>query len=203
MSEVLRRRNLRTMAVLIAIPVGVALFALFAFRPLYTLWCSATGTGLRPNVTVAGAGDGREIEVLFRSQVFDGLPLRFAPDETRQVVRIGEDAHAVYRLENTSDRTLRIRPIHQVSPINAARHFGMKVCFCFNDQDIEPRGVREFPVVYAFAPALDRRVETVTLCYSLFDVAPGTAPSKDMERIEREVREYGEIVSPRRPDARP
>mgnify|MGYP000735858493 CR=1 FL=1 len=94
-------------------------------------------------------------------------------------------------LENTSDRTLRIRPIHQVSPINAARHFGMKVCFCFNDQDIEPHGTREFPVIYAFAPALDRRIETVTLCYSLFDVAPGAARSTDMERIEREVR-YGE-----------
>jgi cytochrome c oxidase assembly protein Cox11 len=81
-----------------------------------------------------------------------------------------------------------------VSPINAAKHFGMKVCFCFNDQDIEPYGKRSFPVVYSFSPDLDQRVESTTLCYSLFRIAEGVAPSAEMLRIEAEVKGHGAIV---------
>lgn len=202
MSGDLRARNNRTLVVLVALPLGVALFALFAFRPLYQLWCRATGTAVRPNVAVASSESGRVIEVLFQAKAFDGLPVRFWSDADRQQVRIGQDAMNTYHLENLSDRTIRIRPIHQVAPINAAKCFGMKVCFCFNDQEVEPRGRRDYPVVYAFDPALDPRVETVTLCYSLFDIAPGAPRSAEMERIEREVRDQGAIVSPKGPHAR-
>lgn len=196
MSDTVATRNRRTLVVLIALPLGVAFFALFAFQPLYRLWCEATGTAVRPNMAVTGGATGRFVEVLFQAKAFDGLPVRFWSEHDRQRVEVGQDAMNTYYLENRSDRPIRIRPIHQVAPINAARSFGMKVCFCFNDQEIEAHGRREFPVVYAFDPGLDTRVETITLCYSLFDIAPGVARSAEMERIEREVHGQGAIVSP-------
>jgi len=195
------RRNRTLLVVLIAVPLGMALFAFFAFTPLYRLWCQVTGTAMRPNNEAAAAapsaGTGRFVQVYFQSQVFDGLPLKFWCDRREDRVEVGRDGMATFYLENPTAETIRIRPIHQVSPINATPHFGLKVCFCFNDQDIPPGAKLEFPVVYTFAPAMDERVGTATLCYSLFRIGDGIAPSAEMLRIEAEVKDHGTIVSPR------
>jgi len=193
----LDRRNRQMMLWLAAIPLALMLLGLFAFRPLYKLWCDITGTGYRPNnadQVLGSVGTGRFVQVFFQAQVFDGLPLIFYADRKRDRVEVGRDGMATFYLENPTDQMIRIRPIHQVSPINAAKSFGMKVCFCFNDQDIEPFGKREFPVVYTFSADLDARVESITLCYSLFRIGEGVAPSADMQRIEAEVKAHGAIV---------
>lgn len=193
----LDRRNRRMMLWLAALPIALMLLGLFAFKPFYRLWCNLTGTGYRPNNTsqvLGSVGTGRFVQVFFQAQVFDGLPLKFHADRQQDRVEVGRDGMATFYLENPTDQPIRIRPIHQVSPINAAKSFGMKVCFCFNDQDIEPYGKREFPVVYTFASDLDARIESTTLCYSLFRIGDGIAPSADMQRIEAEVKAHGAIV---------
>lgn len=189
----------RLALVLALLPVTMAALALLAMPPLYSLWCRITGTGMRPNApqaALAQAPTGRFVEVFFESRVYDDLPVRFGCDQPVLEAEVGREALVTYRLTNTSDRTLHIRPIHQVSPAAAAAHFGMRLCFCFNDQTVLPGETLEFPVAFTFAPTLDPRVTAVSICYSLFAIDPGAPRSEAQLRIQRAIEGQGGVVSP-------
>jgi cytochrome c oxidase assembly protein subunit 11 len=184
--------NRRLLLILGAVVVFIVVFSFVVFPRLYTLWCRVTGTELKPNdAAIAAApsvGTGRFLHVFVESKVFHDLPIEFTADPTAALVEVGRDAKVTYTVHNRSDRVQRIRPIHQVSPINAARAFGMKVCFCFKDQELQPGERKEFPVIYTFSPDLDARVATVTLCYSIFEIPPGKDPSPEQQALELQLK---------------
>lgn len=184
--------NRRLLRLLGGLAIGIGLISLFGFTSLYSLWCKATGTSMRPNLPgVANAAPidtGRFIDAYFEGRIFDDLPVIFTADQPIQRIEVGKETINTYHFRNLSDRTIRIRPIHQVSPINATRTFGMRLCFCFQDQTIGPHETKDFPVAYTFSSNLDARIRTVTLCYSVFNIADGVAPSPEMRRIEAEVK---------------
>lgn len=181
-------------------PLAMGLLFFLGFPAFYSLYCRLTGTGLRPGLDARGSavqvGTGRHVEVSLLAKVYDGLPLRFTSDATSARVEVGCDAMATFRLENLSDHPVSIRPIHQVAPRAAAEKFRMKMCFCYNDQVIEPRGRREYPVVFYLEPDLDPRVADGMICYSLFRIEPGAERSAEMKRIEAQVRDQGVILPP-------
>ena len=181
------RSNNRLLLILGATAIGMMLFFLFGFKAIYTLYCSVSGTAMRPNnaelAAAAPVSTGRFIAVRFESRVFDGLPVRFTAEHTEQRIEVGVDARNTYRVANLSDEPLHLRPIHQVSPINATPKFAMRICFCFQDQVLAPREEKTFPVVYRFAADLDPRINDVALCYSLFDVKDGRT-SEELRRTE-------------------
>jgi cytochrome c oxidase assembly protein subunit 11 len=172
----------------------------FALIPLYRSFCQAFGLQGSPNnpkvASAAPQHTGRMVEVFFEPKVYDGLPVQFFPDEMAQTVEVGVDVKNVYHFKNLSNETVHFRPVHQVSPPWVGKDFGMKVCFCFNDQTIGPGETRDFPVVYNFAPALEERVNTVTIRYSLFKIAEGAERTADQERIKSQVEGAGAIVTP-------
>jgi cytochrome c oxidase assembly protein subunit 11 len=182
------------------VPVLMGSLAFLVMPRLYSLWCSVTGTGMNPNnADVAAAADaptGRFVEVFFESKIYDALPVRFWCEVPSVQVEVGREASNTYFLENTGKTTLHIRPIHQVSPISATPHFGMRICFCFNDQVLAPGERKEFPVVFNFSPELDERTSTVSVCYSLFSITPGAARSDEQLRIQGQVEGAGGVVSP-------
>ncbi len=189
------------LALLVAgLPLTMAALAFFVMPKLYSLWCTISGTGLAPNnamVAVApDAPSGRFVEVFFESKVYDNLPVRFWCDEPSVQVEVGREAMNTYYLENTGSKPLHIRPVHQVSPISATPHFGMRLCFCFNDQVIQPGERKEFPVAFTFSPKLDPRTSTVSVCYSLFSINPDSPRSADQIRIQKQIEEAGGVVSP-------
>lgn len=190
----------RLTLLLAAVPLAMAGLAFVAMPRLYSLWCTLTGTAMRPNNPEAAAAapvaTGRFVEVFFESRVFDGMPLRFTSEHPAAQVEVGREGRNTYWIENTGDRPLHIRPIHQVSPTAATPHFGMRLCFCFNDQTIQPGERREFPVAFTFAPDLDPRITTVSVCYSLFAIDPGAPRSAEQERIQRQVEAAGGVVTP-------
>jgi cytochrome c oxidase assembly protein subunit 11 len=187
----LRRSNNRMLLILGAFALGMMLFFLFGFKTIYTLYCAATGTAMKPNnealALAPAVSTGRFITVRFESRIFDGLPVTFVVDAPQSHIEVGQEAKVTYRVTNTSDRPVHLRPVHQVSPINATLAFGMRICFCFQDQVLAPHETKSFPVVYKFAPTLDRRIHDVALCYSLFDVADGKA-SAELVRTEAEAK---------------
>ncbi len=193
--------NLRWIVALVLLPVTMLLVALFGFQEVYRLWCKASGTVLRPNdpaiAALAGEHTGRFIKVWFESTISDGLSVSFGPDESNQMVEVGMDGRNTYRIQNTSDQVVRIRPVHYLSPINASGSFGMKVCFCFNDQELQPHESRVFPIVYLFAKDLDPRIHTVTICYTLFKLSDGESSEALNRRIDRTIKDRGAVVSPR------
>lgn len=186
-----RHANNRLLLILGLIAVGSMLFFLFGFRSLYRMWCSITGTRLNPNnpeiALAMPTATGRFLKVHFESKVFDGLPIQFSVETPEDRIEVGRDAKNTYKLKNLSDRELHIRPVHQAAPINATRSFGMRICFCFQNQILKPGEEKVFPVVYRFAPDLDPRINDVSLCYSIFDIADGIG-SADLKRVEGEAK---------------
>ena len=187
----IRRSNNRMLLILGAFALGMMLFFLFGFKAIYTLYCTASGTAMKPNnqalALAPAVSTGRFITVRFESRIFDGLPVTFAVDAPQSRIEVGQEAKVTYRVTNTSDRPVHLRPVHQVSPINATLAFGMRICFCFQDQVLAPHETKSFPVVYKFAPKLDARINDVALCYSLFDVADGKS-SAELVRTEAEAK---------------
>jgi cytochrome c oxidase assembly protein subunit 11 len=192
---------MRWILALVMAPIAMMLFALFAFKPLYQLWCRASGTQLRPNsAEVAAAANihtGRFVKVYFEATVLDRLPVSFSPRDAQQTVEVGIDGRNFYRFKNLTDHVLRMRPVHFISPINASRQFGMKVCFCFKDQVLGPGESREYPVVFTFSPDLDARIHTVSICYTLFALTPTESDQALDQRIQKTVGALGGVVSPR------
>jgi cytochrome c oxidase assembly protein subunit 11 len=197
--------SLGWISAIVVLPIAIGLIALFGFRAFYQLWCRQTGTSLRPNdpavAAMLGVHTGRFIKVWFESRVDDALPVDFGPDAASAQVEVGMDGRATYRIANRSDRAVRIRPVHYIAPINASTAFGMKVCFCFNDLTLAPHESRAYPVIFEFAPRLDDRIHTVTICYTLFSLESGEDELQLNRRIEKTIAGRGGVVSPRHPPA--
>lgn len=181
------KANNRLLLILILVALGMGFFFLFGFSAIYTLYCKATGTAMRPNnvkiASAASVATGRFVAVRFESKIFDGLPLTFAVDHPQQQVEVGTYATNGYTVTNPTDQPLHVRPVHQVAPINATVSFAMRICFCFQDQVLAAHETKHFPVEYRFAPTLDARINDVALCYSLFDIKGGRV-SEDLKRTE-------------------
>lgn len=182
---------------LISVAVVMLCFGLFAMRPLYGIWCRLSGTQMKPdnNGALTAGLTNRFITTYFEAVNFDDLPVRFWPDETTQNVQVGAEVKNAYHFENMSDHTVHFRPIHQVSPIEAGKHFGMRICFCFTNQSVGPHETKVFPVVYRFDSGLDPRTRSVTLRYGLFAIDP-EKPTDPTEIKLQEERLGSGIVSP-------
>ena len=127
----------------------------------------------------------------FGTQINDSLPIRFWPEKRQDSVAIGEKAYNTYYFKNTSTETVRFRPIHSVSPPDANRVYAMTVCFCFNDQEIEPGGEREFEIEYILGKDLDRRVTSVQVNYSLHHITKDEMkPPVQGEEMQQRKEEY-------------
>nr|MBA3709550.1 cytochrome c oxidase assembly protein [Planctomycetota bacterium] len=91
----------RTILVICLVPIAVMLFALFAFKPLYLMWCKASGTQMNPNnPTAAIQHSGRMVKVFFETTIYDGLPLRFWCDQASSDVEVGADGTNLYHFHN-------------------------------------------------------------------------------------------------------
>ncbi len=200
MTAVVQSTRCRLVLLVVAVPLLMGLLAMVGMPRIYSLWCAITGTALRPNNPEVSAATpsstGRFVDVFFEAKVFDKLPVEFGAKEPMIQVEVGREGTNTYYLHNTSTQTLHIRPIHLVSPNSATPHFGMRVCFCFNDQVVQPGERKEFPVVFAFSPELDPRTANVSICYNLFTIDAAASRSAEQIRIQRQVEAAGGVVSP-------
>lgn len=200
-SHALPRSNRRLLLVLSGVAVVMVLFAFVVLPPIYTFFCEKGGGQYQPNnpqvVSGAVVSTGRYIEVFFESKVFDSLPVRFWADVPRQVIEVGGEQRNTYHFQNLSSQPVRFRPIHQVSPSQIAKSFGMPVCFCFNDQEIGAGETRSWPVVYRIAAEADSRVKDMTICYSLLALVEGESLAESEARVKASTSGQGEIVTPR------
>jgi len=176
--------------------------AIYKFPALYGLFCRVLGVAQNPNgaraVAAPSQHSGRFIDVIFEGVAMDRLPVHFYPDRTEVRLELGTDATNIYHFKNVSDHAVSFRPVHQISPVAAARPevFGLRVCFCFTNQTIPAGETRDFPVIFTFTPALDERINTVTVRYTLFEIA-ADAPLTDAQKlIQERLLPAGAIVSP-------
>ncbi|MFM2090564.1 MAG: hypothetical protein RLZZ127_1053 [Planctomycetota bacterium] len=153
------------------VPIGMALLGFFAFPPLYSLWCELTGTGMAANNEQARAGavaDGRTIEVIF-NQHATNMPVRFHAQRRILQVVPGQAEDNIFHFTNLSERPIRFRPSHSITPVEAQAAFKLELCWCFQEQVIGPGETRDFPMRFYFDRGMNDRVRTATITYTLFE----------------------------------
>ena len=169
------------MLALALLGVSVGMIGLtYASVPLYRLFCQVTGYGGTPQFAKAapGATDGRVITIRFDAAVSPSLPWTFEPMARAMQVKLGEQALAVYRATNLSDRPVKGMATFNVTPHKAGPYFNKIQCFCFDAQVLQPGARVEMPVSFFVDPKIVEDsnlddVKTITLSYTLFRAVAG------------------------------
>lgn len=149
----------------------------FALVPIYNKMCRALGINGKPNL-VAYAYDetqvqvdkGRVVTVQFLATKNPTLPWLFYP-ETKQVkIMPGKMAKLAFYAENQSDHTMVVQAIPSVTPGLAAKYIKKTECFCFTQQTLGPHEAMHMPLLFHLDANLPKKIKTITLSYTMFDV---------------------------------
>jgi cytochrome c oxidase assembly protein subunit 11 len=166
-----RRNGLLALALLATIAGMTGLS--FAAVPLYRLFCQATGYGGTPKIgpAEASAHSTRTIIVRFDANTSPGLPWNFAPSQSRETVKLGDDNLAFYTARNTADRPVTGTALYTVTPDKAAKYFHKTACFCFDEQTLAAGQTMEFPLSFFVDPEIlndpnTRDLRELTLSYT-------------------------------------
>jgi len=174
-------RHLRVAGILAAVAAGMLGLA-YAAVPLYTLFCQVTGfagttqRAERPSDMVLD----RVVTIRFDANVAPGLGWVFKPAQRTIDVKIGENALAFYRAENTSDRPVVGTATFNVTPEAAGAYFNKIECFCFQEQLLEPGEAMDMPVSFFVDPAIvddaiAGHLTQITLSYTFHPAEKTTA----------------------------
>lgn len=175
------RRLLRKLAVVAVVMFGFG----FAMVPIYRAICEATGIGLMTKRDTGAETFARNTQVDTSRTVvveFDSNSRGewlFKPEKRTITVHPGELATIEYELVNAQDRPMAGQAIPSYMPRQSAAYFRKVECFCFQQQSLEAKETRRFPVVFVIDPALPRNVESIMLSYTFFEVGGKQAAAAD------------------------
>ena len=170
-----RRLNWRMFAKLSVVTVMMFGFG-YALVPLYKKICEVTGINVITPVDPDAKQFAQNTQVDSSRLVtveFDANargPWRFAPMKSSLQVHPGELTTITYEIANQQDRAMVAQAIPSYAPGQAAPYFRKLECFCFSQQTLKAREVRQFPVVFVIDPKLPKDVTTITLSYTFFEV---------------------------------
>ena len=181
----------------VLVGVAVAMLALgFASKPLYDTFCKVTGYG--GTTKQADTNDSeiidRKVTVYFDSNVEEGLPWDFRPEQPKLTVNVGQSGLAYYKVTNTASYDVTGTATFNVTPTKAAPYFIKTECFCFTEQTIQPGEEVSFPVLFHVDSQIDDEarlddVRDITLSYTFFETEPTepvkTTPKTAVERVDR------------------
>lgn len=152
--------------------VGMA----YASVPLYRIFCQVTGFGGTTQVAEGPASAilDRKITIAFDANINAGLAWKFKPVQHKIILKIGEQALAFYRAENTSKQTITGTAVFNVSPPLAGKYFNKVECFCFTEQTLTPGQVVDMPVTFYVDPDIAndkdlKKLKTITLSYTFYE----------------------------------
>ncbi len=174
MQDGLDRKLKRTLFGCIGL-VAVMIGAAYAAVPLYSLFCKLTGFAGTPliaseNGSVVGS---KQFLVQFDSNVAPGLAWRFAPEQPKLEVRVGETMTVFFRITNLSDRETTGMATYNVQPELIAPYFNKLQCFCFNEMVLKPHESVDVPVVFFIDPEAAKnrdldKIAAISLSYTFF-----------------------------------
>ena len=165
------KRSLYACVGLVAVMIGAA----YASVPLYSLFCKLTGFAGTPltaseNGSVIGT---KQFLVQFDSNVAPSLAWRFAPEQPKMEVRVGETMTVLFKITNLSDRETTGMATYNVQPELIAPYFNKLQCFCFNEMVLKPHESLEVPVVFFIDPEAAKnrdleKIAAISLSYTFF-----------------------------------
>ena len=180
----LKKENGRMFGKLLMVAILMFGFG-FALVPFYEKICEITGINVlasRDKLNYAEAREfakntqidtSRKITVEFDANVHGAMG--FKPRVAYMTVHPGELATVTYELVNSKAASVHGQAIPSYAPGHSASHFKKLECFCFEQQALDAKEVREFPVVFVIDPKLPQDIKTITLSYTFFEVAGRSA----------------------------
>jgi cytochrome c oxidase assembly protein subunit 11 len=182
-SQVSRNREtLRKLTIIAVLMFGFG----YALVPLYEKICEVTGINQlikADDIVNTQVDTSRTLVMEFDANVRGDIGWELIPRERKRTIHPGELVHIVFDLKNTADVSFQAQAIPSYGPQRAGLYVKKLECFCFTQQEIRAGENREFPVVLVVEPSIPKDVHTVTLSYTMFEVA-GTKEPKTAMRIE-------------------
>ena len=164
-----------------ALKMGLVAVGMFGFGyllvPLYDVFCDITGlNGKTGQVAEAQAVEryqedpDRLVTVQFVANNNAGMPWNLRPAINQMQVHPGKVYTTHYVASNPTAQDMVGQATPSVAPGKAGRYFNKTECFCFTRQPLAAGESKEMPIRFIVNPALPKRVGTVTLAYTFFDV---------------------------------
>ncbi|MEZ5851295.1 MAG: cytochrome c oxidase assembly protein [Hyphomicrobiaceae bacterium] len=186
------RGNMRVAAICTGIAFSMVGMA-YAAVPLYRMFCQVTGFGGTTQRAIAASSHTIErfVNVRFDVNMGPGLPWVVIPTTRVLRLKLGENAVAIYRATNTSDKTTIGTSSFNVTPDQAGAFFNKIECFCFTEQTLGPGQSADLPVSFFVDPAMARDadgalINDITLSYTFYPVDP--AKSRNAAQKVKDVR---------------
>ncbi len=164
------RETLRKLAVIALLMFGFG----YALVPLYEKICEVTGINnlvKADEVVNTQVDKSRTIVLEFDANVRGDIAWQLIPREHKRTIHPGELVHVVFDLKNSSNVPVLAQAIPSYGPQRAGLYVKKLDCFCFTQQEIGAGEDRELPVVLIVEPSIPRDVHTVTLSYTMFEIA--------------------------------
>lgn len=176
--------------VMVLILVALAMFGFgFAMVPLYSVLCKTLGlNGKTENVVAVQSNvidQKRTVTIEFIANTNAALPWDFYPETKKITLHPGENKLVKFYARNNSAQTMTVQAIPSVSPGPLAKYLKKTECFCFTQQTFKANEARDMPVLFHLDTDFPKDVNTLTLAYTMFDVAQlSHASSKTVGRIQ-------------------
>lgn len=145
--------------------------------PLYDVFCDLTGlngkTGQVAEADVAARYEvdlERTVTVQFVANNNTGMPWQVSPVVATMDVHPGEVYATNFVAHNPTGKDMVGQAVPSVAPGIAGRFFNKTECFCFAQQTLASGEKKEMPLRFIVSPSLPKKVKTLTLAYTFFDI---------------------------------
>ena len=168
----LERQNRRLSARLAIVAVAMFGFG-FALVPFYNQICAALGINNleRPETLANTQVDRSRTVVIELDSNAHNLPWRFKPLVSHLAVHPGELTTVEYEIVNVREAPVTAQAVPSYGPLQAAEYFKKIECFCFTQQTLAAGEARRLPVSFVVDPKLPKRIGSIALSYTFFEVA--------------------------------
>ena len=161
---------------LLIFAIGMFAFGFLVLPPLYDVFCDITGFGGRTNTSALAAVEQpdltRTVRIEFVTTVNEYAPWTFSADVDSMEVHPGKMYFATFSATNRSAKQLVGQAVPSIAPVTANEYFQKIECFCFSSQEFAANEKRALPLQFIVDPELPDYVDTITLSYTLFNIAP-------------------------------
>jgi len=172
---------IRTTRKSLLVTVGMFGFG-FALIPLYSVICDVFGLNgrfidLEKTEIAEYVADvekrvdtSRTVRIEFLTTLNQDLNWEFRARQNTIDVHPGKVNEVMFYAKNLTNKKVVAQAVPSVSPGNAAKYFSKMECFCFTQQAFEPGEARDMPLRFYVDPNLPKKVQTISLGYTFFDM---------------------------------
>jgi len=148
----------------------------YASVPLYELFCRVTGFGgtIKFSKEQPTKIIDHVVSTRFDTNVAKGLYIDFKSEKNVVSIKAGQISKVKFYVKNLGDNELKIVSTFNATPDNVAKYFNKISCFCFEQQILKPKEIREFEMAYFIDPKIvddnsAKNVKDITLSYTFFE----------------------------------